>query len=121
MSTSSQFIDGLLQQADVMLTRAIARQKVAGFGIGIVYEDKVIYTKGFGLAKIAPKRAVTTDTIFRAFSISKTFTAIGLMQLMECLYRGCLSIAGSQPAFLGACGGRRICGSAAVVCRFIMV
>jgi len=83
MSTSSQFIDGLLQQADVMLTRAIARQKVAGFGIGIVYEDKVIYTKGFGLAKIAPKRAVTTDTIFRAFSISKTFAAIGLMQLWE--------------------------------------
>ncbi len=83
MSISSSTIDTLLARADEILTRARTKRKVAGFGIGIAYKDKVIYTRGYGLADVAQERVVTPETIFRTYSISKTLTAIGLMQLWE--------------------------------------
>ena len=83
MSISSSTIDSLLASADEILTGARTKRKVAGFGIGIVYKDKVSYTRGYGLADIAQERVVTPETIFRTYSISKTLTAIGLMQLWE--------------------------------------
>ena len=47
MSISSSTIDTLLARADEILTRARTKRKVAGFGIGIAYKDKVIYTRGY--------------------------------------------------------------------------
>ena len=84
MSISSSAMDALLARADEILTRARTKRKVAGFGIGIVYKDKVIYARGYGLADIAQERVVTPETIFRTYSISKTLTAIGLMQHLYC-------------------------------------
>ena len=66
-----------------MLTSARTKRKVAGFGIGIAYKGKVIYARGYGLADVAQGRVVTPETLFRTYSISKTLTAIGLMQLWE--------------------------------------
>lgn len=42
-----------------------------------------VYSGGFGFVDIGKQRPVTADTVFRIGSISKTFTAIGLMQLWE--------------------------------------
>jgi CubicO group peptidase (beta-lactamase class C family) len=56
---------------------------LSGMAIGIVQDGKLIYAKGFGLADASTNTAVTPDTIFRIGSISKTFTAIGIMQLWE--------------------------------------
>jgi len=83
MSISSSTADYLITRADAMLADATTKQKVAGLSVAIVCEGKGIYLKGFGLANIAQKRLVTPDTIFRVYSISKTLTAIGLMQLWE--------------------------------------
>ena len=84
MSISSLAIDALLARTDEILTGARAKRKVAGFGIGIANKDKVIYARGYGLADIAQERVVTPETIFRTYSISKTLTAIGLMQHLYC-------------------------------------
>jgi len=54
-----------------------------GIAVGIVEHGKVRYMKGFGLADVQKKMKVTPDTAFRIASISKTFTAIGIMQLWE--------------------------------------
>ncbi len=44
---------------------------------------QVVLAKGYGYADIAAKTAATADTPFRAGSISKGFTAIAVMQLVE--------------------------------------
>src|SRR5947209_4632200 len=83
VSISSSAIDTLLARADEIFTGARTKRKVAGFGIGIAHKDKVIYARGYGLADVTHQQVVTPETIFRAYSISKTLTAIGLMQLWE--------------------------------------
>lgn len=56
---------------------------VPGLGIGIVKGSETIYSRGFGHADIESKIPVSPETVFRFASISKTFTAIGIMQLVE--------------------------------------
>src|SRR5947209_1303451 len=83
VSISSSAIDTLLARADEIFTGARTKRKVAGFGIGIAHKDKVIYARGYGLADVTHQQVVTPETVFRTYSISKTLTAIGLMQLWE--------------------------------------
>jgi CubicO group peptidase (beta-lactamase class C family) len=54
-----------------------------GIGVGIVKGTRLVYAGYFGYADIEEKKPVGEDTMFRIGSISKTFTAIGLMQQWE--------------------------------------
>ena len=58
------------------------RLKIPGVAIGIYHNDKE-YTAGFGVTSIENPLAVTSDTLFQAGSISKTFTGTILMRLVE--------------------------------------
>jgi len=80
---SQSVIDSALVHADEMIITAMNESSFAGLGIGIVHQGKVIYAKGFGFANMQQEWPVTLDTVFRIASISKTITAIGLMQLWE--------------------------------------
>jgi CubicO group peptidase (beta-lactamase class C family) len=51
--------------------------------VGVVRNGSLEYFYGHGLADIASKTPVTEDTVFRIGSITKTFTAIAVMQLWE--------------------------------------
>lgn len=55
---------------------------IPGLSLGIVRNDS-IYTKGFGLRNIESKTVVTENSVFHTASISKLFTAIAIMQLIE--------------------------------------
>lgn len=57
--------------------------KIPGIGLGITKDGKTIFSGGFGFADLEKKEKVIGNTIFRMGSISKTFTAIGLFQLIE--------------------------------------
>ena len=80
---SQSVIDRVLAHADEVIITAMNDSTFAGLGIGIVHQDQVIYAKGFGLAHMQQELPVTLETVFRIASISKTITAIGLMQLWE--------------------------------------
>jgi len=54
-----------------------------GLAIGIVKGDQLVWTGYFGYANIEKKQPVAEGTVFRIGSISKTFTAVAMMQLME--------------------------------------
>ena len=68
---------------DRTLIAACNRNALAGLAAGIVKNGSVVYAKGFGMADAARGVAITPDTSFRIGSISKTLTAIALMQLHE--------------------------------------
>jgi CubicO group peptidase (beta-lactamase class C family) len=55
----------------------------AGLGIGVVRDGGLAWFHGVGVADCATKEPITTDTVFRIGSITKTFTAIAVMQLWE--------------------------------------
>jgi CubicO group peptidase (beta-lactamase class C family) len=56
---------------------------LAGLAVGVVRGGELAVFTGLGLADFASGRPVERDTVFRIGSISKTMTAIGVMQLVE--------------------------------------
>jgi len=61
----------------------LARRPTVGLAIGVVRDGWLAETHLHGLADIESCRPITSDTIFRIASITKTFTAIAIMQLWE--------------------------------------
>jgi len=57
-------------------------QRLPGLALGIVQGDQIVHLKGFGIADPSG-RAVTPQTPFIIGSLSKSFTALAVMQLVE--------------------------------------
>lgn len=62
---------------------------IVGAGIAVVDGDRVVFADSEGLAEAAAARPVDDDTIFHWASITKTFTAVAILQLRD---RGRLSL-----------------------------
>jgi CubicO group peptidase (beta-lactamase class C family) len=56
---------------------------VPGLAVGVVKEDKIVFTEGFGWADIANKKPVTPETLFALGSSSKAFTATLIGMLVD--------------------------------------
>ena len=59
------------------------RRPAVGLAVGVVRNGRLEFFHGHGVADIASKTPITEDTVFRIASITKTFTAIAVMQLCE--------------------------------------
>ncbi|HEX8183089.1 MAG TPA: serine hydrolase [Blastocatellia bacterium] len=70
-----------------MLERFIAREMAAkqlpAISIALVDDQQVVWAKGFGFANPKDKSPATADTVYRVGSVSKLFTDIAIMQLVE--------------------------------------
>jgi len=69
-------------QVDAWLAHQIADAGIPGGAIAVVRDGVVVHTRGFGIADAAG-RPVTDDTPFVIGSITKSFTALAVMQLVE--------------------------------------
>ncbi len=54
-----------------------------GLAVGVGRDGRLEFFHGHGLADIASNSPITEDTVFRIASVTKTFTAIAVMQLWE--------------------------------------
>src|SRR5215204_5847039 len=59
------------------------RRPAVGLAVGVLRDGSLESFYGHGVAEIASGAPVTEDTVFRIGSITKTFTAIAVMQLWE--------------------------------------
>ncbi|MFZ2175994.1 MAG: serine hydrolase domain-containing protein [Rhodococcus sp. (in: high G+C Gram-positive bacteria)] len=59
------------------------RRPAVGLALGVIRGGSLEFFHGHGVADIPTKTPVTEDTVFRIASITKTFTAIAIMQLWE--------------------------------------
>ncbi len=55
---------------------------VPGFAVGIASKGKILYAKGFGVKNLNTKEKITTSSVFHMASISKTFVATAVAQLV---------------------------------------
>ncbi len=72
-----------LEELDKRLADTFTKGKVPGASVTIVEGNQIVFTKGYGYADVKTKKLVTPETVFRAGSISKSFTSIGVMMLVE--------------------------------------
>jgi len=70
-------------QPDGGLAAISSRHPAVGLAVGVVGDGRLRHFHGHGLADIASCTPVTEDTVFRIGSITKTFTAIAVLQLCE--------------------------------------
>jgi CubicO group peptidase (beta-lactamase class C family) len=61
----------------------IAYRGLPGVAVGVVSNQDLVWSKGFGFADVKAKLPMTAATKFRVASNSKLFTAIAIMQLRE--------------------------------------
>lgn len=57
--------------------------KTPGVAVGVVYDQQLVWSKGFGYANVTNKKPVTGNSIFRLASISKIFTTVALLSLRD--------------------------------------
>lgn len=54
-----------------------------GAAVGVVHKGKLVYAKGFGEADLETGAKITPETIFHVASVSKQFTAYGIVLLAQ--------------------------------------
>ena len=57
--------------------------RTPGVSVAVINDGKVEWARGYGLLKVNGQQRVNTETLFQAASISKTFTALATLQLVE--------------------------------------
>ena len=76
--------ENLARVIDPLMTAWVDQHKGPGAVVVVVTRDATIFARGYGLADIEAKRPFTTDaTLVRPGSISKLFTGIAVMQLVD--------------------------------------
>lgn len=79
MEIKNQIIENL----DKVLNEYMGKNCIPGLAVGVVYDNEVIYTKGFGVKNIETKEPINEYSLFHMASVSKTFVVTGIMQLVE--------------------------------------
>lgn len=72
-----------LEELQQRLKEILAANDVPGAGVALFDRDQVLWAGGVGYADLERKLPVTADTLFRIGSITKSFTAVALLQLVE--------------------------------------
>jgi CubicO group peptidase (beta-lactamase class C family) len=74
-------VEKTLKQIDEILVPYFNEAALPGLAVGVVHEGSLVCTRNYGFSNIEQRKPVTPDTVFRIGSISKTFTAMAVMQL----------------------------------------
>lgn len=79
----AKFSQEKLGKIDAFFNGIIAEGKVPGAVVYIEQHGKPVYHKYFGVRDVATKAPMTDDTIFRLASLTKPFTAVAVMTLVQ--------------------------------------
>ena len=79
------------------IQREMAEKGLPGLSIAIIDDQRIVWAQGFGMADPKLGSAATAETVYRIGSVSKLFTDIAIMQLVE---RGELNLDASIAEYL---------------------
>ena len=82
-STAEPDLETLLRAFDAYVEKSRLEWGVPGVAVAIVKGDQIVYARGFGVKEVGRPDAVTPDTVFQIGSITKSFTATLVGQLVD--------------------------------------
>jgi len=68
---------------DAYIARLMRDYDVPGVGLAVVQNGQIAYTKGYGVRDVTTGAPVTPNTQFAIGSVTKSFTALGVMLLVQ--------------------------------------
>ncbi|NOT94349.1 serine hydrolase domain-containing protein [Ferruginibacter sp.] len=81
--TTKEFhIETIIQLQDT-INKILANEHQSSLMLAVVTKDTVLLSNGFGMANIDTKQKATSQTLFPMASITKTFTALAIMKLVN--------------------------------------
>ncbi len=72
-----------LARVDQMASERVAELGIPGYALVVIANGQVVFQKCYGFADLQSRRPVDGDTVFGLASMTKTFTAITLLSLVE--------------------------------------
>jgi len=75
--------DELKAKIDSTYTSLLKKNKVTGTSIAIVDNGEIVYATGYGFSDLENEKKADANTIYGIGSMTKTFTALSVMQLQE--------------------------------------
>ena len=82
-SEPSPEIRALIERLEAQTAKEFAKDSFASVTVGVVSGADLVWTKSYGWADIESKTPATASTLYRIGSITKEFTALMLLQLVQ--------------------------------------
>jgi len=77
------FSQEVIQRADSVAEAEFAKDSLGSITVGVVAGPKLVWAKSYGYADKAKTRRADPTTLYRVASVTKQFTALMLLQLIE--------------------------------------
>ncbi|WP_040494067.1 serine hydrolase [Ilumatobacter nonamiensis] len=68
-------VDAAVEELDGFVHDTMSRTGVPGVAVAVVYQDEVVYARGFGVRKTGEPAEVDTSTMFQLASVSKSLAS----------------------------------------------
>jgi len=79
---TSEQVTHAVQEIEKLAQKQIDQNAVPGLAIAVVFQDKVVYAKGFGVRDVNTKAPVDGDTVFQLASVSKPIGSTVVAELV---------------------------------------
>ena len=86
-----------MKTVERILSEEIERNRTPGLQYYYFNQDSILYSYYGGMADMANQKNITEQTTFHAYSVTKTFTALSILQLVE---KGLLELDNSASLYL---------------------
>src|SRR6266513_782846 len=74
-------VDNAIREVDKLAQKQIQENALPGLAIAVVFQDKLVYAKGFGVRDVT-KAPVDADTVFQLASVSKSIGSTVVAELV---------------------------------------
>lgn len=75
-------VDHAVARLDNVVEDVMQRTGIPGAAVAVVYKDKVVYTKAFGVREVGKPDRIDTDTVFQLASVSKPIASTVIATLV---------------------------------------
>ena len=74
---------GAVSVLDSIIRKNLEQQRIPGAAVAVVHEGRVIFSQCYGYADTQNKVPIAEDTYFMVGSLTKSFTALAVLKLIE--------------------------------------
>jgi CubicO group peptidase (beta-lactamase class C family) len=75
-------VNAALAQLDPYIQANLAKTKVPGAAVAVIYNDQVVFLRGYGVRKVGEAAKIDPDTVFELASVSKPLASTVLASLV---------------------------------------
>ena len=79
---TSEQVTRAIQELEKLAQKQIQENALPGLAIAVVFQDKSVYAKGFGVRDTSGKSSVDADTVFQLASLSKPIGSTVVAELV---------------------------------------